>query len=199
MPLGLLGGTFDPPHRGHLALGEAARRQLGLARVRLLPAGDPWRKAARAVAPAAERLAMTRLATADDPAFEVDAREVERPGPSYTVDTLRELRAGGETDLVLILGSDALADLPAWREPEAIVALARLAVAARAGEPVKAVAARAGEPVKAPAGARVTALAMPPLAISSTLVRERIRAGEPVDDLLPVAVADYVRARGLYR
>ena len=188
MPTGLLGGSFDPPHRGHLALGEAARRQLGLARVRLLPAGDPWRKAARGVTPAAERLAMTRLAVADDPAFEVDAREVERPGPSYTVDTLRELRDEGETDLVLILGGDALADLPAWREPEAILALARLAVAPRAGEPVK-----------APAGARVTVLAMPPLAVSSTLVRERIRAGEPVDDLLPAAVAAHVRARGLYR
>lgn len=188
MPTGLLGGSFDPPHRGHLALGEAARRQLGLARVRLLPAGDPWRKAARGVTPAAERLAMTRLAVADDPAFEVDAREVERPGPSYTVDTLRELRDEGETDLVLILGGDALADLPAWREPEAILALARLAVAPRAGEPVE-----------APAGARVTVLAMPPLAVSSTLVRERIRAGEPVDDLLPAAVAAHVRARGLYR
>ena len=188
MPLALLGGSFDPPHRGHLALGEAARRQLGLTRVRLLPAGDPWRKADRGVTPAAERLAMTRLAAADDPTFEVDAREVERAGPSYTVDTLRELRAEGETDLVLILGSDALADLPAWREPEAIVALARLAVAARADEPVK-----------APAGARVTVLAMPPLAVSSTLARERIRAGQPVDDLLPPAVAEYIRARGLYR
>ncbi len=188
MPAGLLGGSFDPPHLGHLALGEAARRQLGLARVRLLPAGDPWRKAARGVTPAAERLAMTRRAAAGNPAFEVDAREVGRAGPSYTVDTLRELRDEGETDLVLILGSDALADLPAWREPEAIVALARLAVAARAGEPVE-----------APAGARVTVVTMPPLAISSTLVRERVRAGEPVDDLLPAAVAAHVRERGLYR
>ena len=188
MPLGLLGGAFDPPHLGHLALGERARRQLGLARVRLLPAGDPWRKAARGVTPAAERLAMTRLAAQGDPAFEVDAREVERPGPSYTVDTLRELRDEGERDVVLILGSDALADMPCWREPDAIVALARLAVAPRAGQPVE-----------APAGARLLVIDMPPLAISSTLVRERVRAGEPLDGLLPDAVAAHVRARGLYR
>ena len=129
MPIGVLGGTFDPPHVGHLVLGECARVQLGLERVYFMPAGDPWRKAGSGVTSSSHRLAMTHLAIADNPGFHLDEREVERIGPTYTVDTLRELHAQGMDDVVLILGSDALADMPAWREPDVITALARLAVA----------------------------------------------------------------------
>ncbi len=197
MPLGLLGGTFDPPHLGHLVLGECAREQFGLDQVRFLPAGDPWRKAARGVTPAADRLTMTRLAVEGNPSFCVDAREFERPGPTYTIDTLRELRAEGAEVIVLILGSDALADMPAWREPEAIAVLARLAVApkgAGAGESAS-LASQAGMSASAPP----LVVEMPPLAISSTLVREQVHAGKSVRYLVPAAVEAYIRERGLYR
>ena len=125
----LLGGTFDPPHIGHLLAGECARWQFGARQVVFVPAGDPYRKAGRPVSPAADRLAMTRLAILHNDAFVVDDREVRRPGPTYTVDTLREYHASGERDLVLVLGVDALADMPNWKEPAEMARLARIAVA----------------------------------------------------------------------
>ncbi len=195
MPVGLLGGTFDPPHLGHLVLGECARVQLGLDRVAFMPAGDPWRKAGRDVSAAGHRLAMTHLAIAGNPAFRLDEREVERLGPTYTVDTLRELHAQGMDDVVLILGGDALADMPAWREPDVIAALARLAVAptgADAGEQAW-LAAQIG--LDAPP----IVVEMPPLPVSSTLVRERVREGRPIRYLVPEAVETYIREHGLYR
>ena len=188
MAIGLLGGTFDPPHIGHLALAECARVQLGLDRVHFLPAGDPWRKAGAGVTPRGRRLAMTRLAIAGNPDFLLDAREIERDGPTYTVDTLRELRDEGVGGIALILGGDALADMPAWREPEAIAALATLAVAPR------------GDEQAAPAaGAAAVVVEMPPIALSSTLLRERVRAGKPIRYLTPEAVEAYIRGHGLYR
>ena len=124
MRLGALGGTFDPPHLGHLLLAEQAREQLQLDKVLFIPAGDPWRKAGREIAPAAQRLAMTRLAIEGNAAFEVDGREIARDGPTYTVETLAELRAelGAGDELVFIVGQDALADLPNWRNPGGIAA-----------------------------------------------------------------------------
>ena len=197
MPIGVLGGTFDPPHVGHLVLGECARVQLGLERVAFMPAGDPWRKAGRDVSAAGHRLAMTRLAIEGNPAFRLDAREVERIGPTYTVETLRELHAQGVDDVVLILGGDALADMPAWREPDVIAALARLAVAptgadADAGE-------RAWLAAQIGLDAPPVAVGMPPLPVSSTLVRERVREGRPIRYLVPDAVEAYIREHGLYR
>lgn len=195
MPIGLLGGTFDPPHLGHLVLGECARVQLGLDRVTFIPAGDPWRKASGDVSSAAHRLAMTNLATGDNPHFSLDEREVERIGPTYTVDTLRELHAQGLDDVVLILGSDALADMPAWREPDVIAALARLAVAPKGADE--------GEQawLAAQVGLREapTVVEMPPLPVSSTLVRERVREGKPIRYLVPAAVEAYIDLHGLYR
>jgi nicotinate-nucleotide adenylyltransferase len=195
MPIGVLGGTFDPPHVGHLVLGECARAQLGLERVYFMPAGDPWRKAGSGVSSSAHRLAMTHLAIADNPTFHLDEREVERIGPTYTVDTLRELHAQGMDDVVLILGSDALADMPAWREPDVIAALARLAVApkdADGGEQAW-LAAQVGFDTP-PA-----IVEMPPLPVSSTLVRERVREGMPIRYLVPAAVEEYITTHGLYR
>ena len=197
MAVGVLGGTFDPPHVGHLVLGECARVQLGLERVAFMPAGDPWRKAGRDVSAAGHRLAMTRLAIEGNPTFRLDAREVERIGPTYTVDTLRELHAQGVDDVVLILGGDALADMPAWREPDVIAALARLAVAPTgadgdAGE-------RAWLAAQIGLDAPPVTVGMPPLPVSSTLVRERVREGRPIRYLVPDAVEAYIREHGLYR
>ena len=195
MTIGLLGGTFDPPHVGHLVLGECARVQFRLDRVCFMPAGDPWRKAGSGVTAAAHRLAMTNLAIAGNPHFSLDEREIERIGPTYTVDTLRELHAEGMDDVILILGSDALADMPAWREPDVITALARLAVAPKgADEGEQAWLAGQVGLERAP-----LIVDMPPLPVSSTLVRARIRAGEAVRYLVPEAVEAYIREHGLYR
>lgn len=190
-PLLILGGTFDPPHIGHLVLGECARHQFG-GRVVYLPAGDPWRKTSgaigerRAISPAPLRLEMIAAAVRGNRHFSVDDREVRRRGPSYTVETLAEYHAEGVTDLVLVIGSDALADLPNWREPERIRALARIAVTRKTGE-------------TATFPDWVTEIAMPPLALSSTLVRARVARGEPIRYLVPDAVERIIRREGLYR
>lgn len=198
-PLVVLGGTFDPPHVGHLVLAECARVQFGARAVLFLVAGDPYRKSGsqpgrrqpgqegRIVSPAEHRLAMTRLATADNPAFVVDDREVRRDGPTYTVDSLEELRAEGEEDVVLLLGSDAVADMPNWKAPERIRELARLGVVPKGGLPVP-----------ADAGP-VTRVDMPNLPVSSTLIRGRVAEGLPVRYLVPPTVDDYIREHGLYR
>ena len=192
MRLGVLGGTFDPPHVGHLIVAEFAREQLHLDSVRFIPAGDPWRKAGRDIAAAPHRLAMTRLAVADNESFAVDDREVQRSGPSYTVDTLREIKEQSlppDGELFFVLGEDALVDLPYWRDPAAIAALARIAVVPRAGNP----------PVDLPfVSERVVRVEMPYIGINSTLVRERTRLGLSLRYLVAPAVAAYIREQGLY-
>lgn len=194
-PLVLLGGTFDPPHIGHLLAAECARWQTGAREARLLPAGDPYRKAGRTVSSAEDRLAMTRLAILHNDAFTVDDREVCRPGPSYTVDTLAELHAEGERDLVLVLGIDAFADMPAWKQPARIGELARLLVALK-GDDASSL----------PALARAAGLAtvpepldMPVLGISGTMIRARVAAAKPIRYLVPPSVADYIARHNLYR
>lgn len=199
MKLGVLGGTFDPIHLGHLILGEETRVQLGLDRVLFLPAGDPWRKAGRRITPREHRLAMTQIATADNPYFTVSRLEIDRPGPSYTAETLVLLSQeyGPETELYFILGRDALADLPYWRDPARILALAVLAVAERPGwtaaqQPEL-------EAYLRSLGARIIPLEMPLLAISATRLRERLAAGLSVRYQVPDAVLDYIAQHGLYR
>ncbi len=192
MNLGVLGGTFDPVHMGHLVLAECARDQLSLDRVIFVPAGDPWRKALRAITPALHRVEMVRLAVAGNEAFALDDREVRRSGPSYTSETLRELSASfsrGEV-LYFLLGEDALADLPNWRDPAAIVREARLAIAPRKDSP----------PVESPllAGARVDRLDMPYIGISSTDIRQRVHERRSVRYLVPEAVEAYIRKQKLY-
>lgn len=195
--IAVLGGTFDPPHIGHLVLAECVRWQFGCERVLFVPAGDPYRKTGtdtaenrlaevavpREVSPGATRLAMVRLAIDGNDGFEADGREVARAGPSYTIDTLRELRAEGHTGIVLVLGSDALADLPNWREPEEIRRLARMVVAEKE------------------AGAGTSGferVEMPLLRISSTAVRARVAAGQPIRYLVPEAVREYIEREGVY-
>lgn len=186
MRQGILGGTFDPIHLGHLLLGEAAREQLRLDSVLFVPAGTQWRKAGREIAPAEHRAAMAELAVADNPAFEVSKVEVEIPGPSYTADTLEALSETPDVQLYLILGKDAFQDLPNWVRPERIRELATLAVAARNGETVT---------EETP----VVRLEMPEIGISATDIRERVRAGRTIRYLVPALVEAYIRNHGLYR
>jgi nicotinate-nucleotide adenylyltransferase len=192
MKLGVFGGTFDPIHTGHLILAELAREQLALDRVLFIPAGDPWRKAAEDVSSATHRLAMVRLAVADNPAFEVNDCEVTREGPSYTVDTLRLIRRGliMADDLFLILGEDALADMPYWHDPAGIAGEAKIAYAQREGI-------EAPEP-PLPSW-RLVRIDMPLIAISSTDLRERVRRGQSLRYFVPPAVEAYIKAEGLYR
>ena len=206
MRVGVLGGTFDPPHVAHLILAEAALSQLALERVIFVPAGDPWRKASGAVTPAAHRLAMVRLAVVGDAHFEVSEIEVERRAPSYTVDTLAQLteRLGHECELYFILGEDALNDLPDWKQPRRIIELAWLAVAARPetrpgkGRQAARLVSDALERAVPGIRERVIPLDMPALDISATALRERARAGRSPRYLVPPAVDEYIRRHGLY-
>lgn len=203
--LGVLGGTFDPIHVGHLAIAEEAREALGLERVLFVPAGRPWQKVDRAVSEASDRLAMVELAIAGNPAFECSRIEVERPGPTYSVDTLAALAAveraaGREPDLWFILSAEALRGLPTWREPDRLLELCRLAVVPRAGigergEPVDEGWLRANLPGRE---GRVRSLAGPRLGISASEIRARVAAGRSIRYLVPDAVAAYIGDHGLY-
>ncbi len=194
--VGVLGGTFDPIHHGHLFSAAAAAAAVGLERVLLVPAAQsPFKP--QAMAPATDRLAMARLVAAEDPLLEVSTVDLDRPPPSYTVDTLATLAARQpETDWYLILGTDALQELLEWREPERLLDLCRVVAVSRPGYPLElplAAAARLG-----PRVARITLVRMPLLEISSTDLRRRLAQGEPVRYLLPASVERYIRARGLY-
>ncbi len=198
-PLVLVGGTFDPPHLGHLVLAECARVQLGARFAIFLPAGDPWRKTGSApgpqrlterdITPGMHRLEMTRLATRDNSAFRVDDREIRRPGPTYTADTLEELHREGHTNLVLVIGTDALKDLANWKSPERIRELAQLAIAVKPG----------AEDAEIPADQSIERVDMPRLAISSTEIRARVAAGKTIRYLVPGAVEAYIAEHHFYR
>ncbi len=194
--VGLLGGTFDPIHHGHLAIGEEARETLGLERVVFVPAAIPPHKPGQPVTEAGHRLAMLELAVATNPAFEVSPIEIDRGGPSFTVDTLSELRAAGIGDPWFILSSEALAGFPAWRDPERILDLCRLAVVPRGGHTALG-AAWAERRFPARAG-RITFLPGPLLPISGSVVRRRAAAGRSVRYLVPEAVAAYIADHQLY-
>lgn len=189
--IGLLGGTFDPPHWAHLVLAETAREELSLDEVWFLPAGRPPHKLSRRLTPPAVRLAMLRAAIAGNRAFRVEPLELSRPGKSFTADTLETLAGERpEVEWWLLVGGDMLADLPHWRRPRRVLELARLAVAARPGHPL---AAPRG------LGRRVRRLGAPPVALSSTEIRRRVAAGRSIRYLVPEAVARIIRRRGLYR
>lgn len=192
--LGILGGTFDPPHAAHLELAEAARAQFGLDRVLLVVAGDPWQKRDQVEAPASERLAMVAVAAEGRPGLEASALEVERPGPSYTVDTLEEL-AGPDRELFLILGADVAASLHTWHRWDRVRELAALLVADRPGAAESA--AETAERLRA-GGWRCEVVTLPPHDLSSTELRERLAGGEPVEDEVPAGVVRVVEERGLY-
>jgi nicotinate-nucleotide adenylyltransferase len=195
--IGVLGSAFNPPHLGHLALAQEALWQLGLAEVVLVPTGQAPHK--RIVDdPGKElRLAMTRLAAADDARFSVSSLEVDREGPSYTYETLELLaKERGDSELVFVMGADAAVGLESWRQPERVVGLARVAVARRAGISDSEVAA-----VMRSLGAaeRTTMLEMPQFGVSSSAVRERAAAGRPLRYLVPEPVARFIEEKGIYR
>ena len=198
MKLGILGGTFDPPHVGHLRLAEAALGYLSLDRVLFVPAGEPWRKTDREITPAEHRLAMVRLAIEGCSQYEVSTLEVDRPGPSYTVDTLGDLlaRHGPEAELYLILGEDALLDLPHWREPQRIIALAWLAVALRS--PGRDLEVTELEEAIPGISRRLAVLPMSYVDVSGTALREWSRKGVDLKGLVPPAVESYIKTHHLY-
>ncbi len=192
---GVLGGTFDPPHLGHLVLAAAARQQLNLDRVLFVPARLPWRKMGSEVSEAQVRLRMTEAAVAGFEWAVVSTLEIEREGLSYASVTMQALAADGG-DWWFILGADALADLPNWYEPETLLEAARLAFAARDGAtevPFGVVAVLPG------IEARIDRLAMPNLDVSSTALRAQVRAGQATEVLLPHVVRAVIDEAGLYR
>jgi len=194
--VGILGSAFNPPHLGHLALAQEALWQLDLDEVVLMPTGEAPHKRILDDPGKEQRLAMTRLAAADDPRFSVSSLEVERGGPSYTYETL-ELLAGERPDneLVFVMGADAAVGLESWRRPERVVELARLAVARRAGVSD----ADVGAALRSlGAEGRATMLEMPQFGVSSSSVRERAAAGRPLRYLVPEAVARFVEEKGIY-
>lgn len=207
MHLGILGGTFNPPHVGHIAVAARARVQLGCERVLLMPSHTPPHKLPQQDPGPEHRLRMCELAVEGHEGLEAGALEIERGGPSYTVDTLSALHAPPAFDLsapagssrpaprlTLILGSDMARTLPSWRRAGEIVELAGIAVAERPGDGRAEVLA-----VLESLGARASFLEMPPIDVSSSLVRERVARGESVAELVAPAVAEYIAEHGLYR
>jgi nicotinate-nucleotide adenylyltransferase len=195
--IGILGGTFNPPHMGHLVMAQEALDQLDLDRVMLMPVAVPPHKEAGQDPGGAARVELCRLAVAGDDRFAVSTLEVERGGASFTVDTLRELHdLEPEHDLTFIVGGDMAQSLPAWREPEAILGLARLAVAEREGVRREDIARRL-DPLHD--GDRVVFFDMPRIDVSSSSIRRRVAEGRPIRYLVPDAVAEAVAERGLYR
>jgi nicotinate-nucleotide adenylyltransferase len=195
--LGILGGTFDPPHIAHLVMADQARSQLNLSCVFLVPAGQPPHKLGRPVTPIEHRLAMTQLAIADDPSLTLSRVDVDRPGPHYTADTLALLRAAHPDDeLYLLIGSDSLRDLTIWRDPARVVAQARLAVMRRPDAELNIPRLESALPG---ISARVEWLDAPWLDISSSDIQRRVRAGLSIRHLVPAAVEQYIVEYGLYR
>jgi nicotinate-nucleotide adenylyltransferase len=199
MRRGLLGGTFDPVHTGHLMLAQEVLWRLGLDEVCFVPTGEPWMKRNEVQTSKEHRRAMVELAIADNPRFTLNTIELDRPGDTYTVDTLEELRAGAmrDDDLVFIMGEDALHTMHRWKEVGRILELARLVVALRPGQgPLDFTAL---EKIDATARERVMTVQMPLIEISGTELRRRAAAGEPIRYLVPTVVEEYIERHGLYR
>jgi nicotinate-nucleotide adenylyltransferase len=186
--VGLFGGSFDPIHHGHLIVGRAVAETLGLDELRFMPAGEQPFKRGRHVASAGQRAAMVGLAVAGEPGLAVERCEVDRPGPSYTVDTLRTLRTREPgQEFTLVVGADATRELDQWREAEALPSLARIVAVARPGAP------RPDSPLVE----RV--VEVPAVDLSATQIRRRVTEGRSIRYLVPDAVAEFIATHGLYR
>lgn len=198
MKFGILGGTFDPPHNGHLQIAEAAQRALQLDHVVFMPAKQPPHKLDDPISPLETRVALLQCALQDHPQFVISMLEAERPGPSYTVDTLRELRAElpSDAELYFIMGMDSLVNLPTWHQPQEIVKLSKLAVAQRPGFHVDLNALDVQVP-----GAKKSVVLIPALEtdISATEIRDRVQHNQSIRALVPPAVADYIEQHNLYQ
>ncbi|MEX2552358.1 MAG: nicotinate-nucleotide adenylyltransferase [Actinomycetota bacterium] len=187
--IGIMGGTFDPIHNGHLVCAEEARCQLELDEVIFVPAGNPWQKGG-GVSSAEDRYLMTVLATASHENFSVSRIEIDRKGPSYTLDTLRVFRSFyDDVELFFITGADAVAEILSWKDPEAVLNEAHFVAATRPGYDIKNM-----EPVLE----KVSVMHIPALAISSSDIRARVASGRPVRYLMPREVAQFIATRGLY-
>ncbi len=188
--LGVMGGTFDPVHHGHLVAASEVQSRFGLDEVVFVPTGRPWQKADEAVSPAEHRYLMTVIATASNPRFTVSRVDVDRPGPTYTIDTLRDLsRQRPDSDLFFITGADALSQILGWKDVEEMWRLARFIGVTRPGHDLS----DTGLPQD-----RVSLLEVPAMAISSTDCRDRVRADEPVWYLVPDGVVQYIGKHRLY-
>ena len=190
--LGVMGGTFDPIHHGHLVAASEVGALFELGEVVFVPTGQPWQKGPVEVSPAEDRYLMTVIATASNPRFTVSRVDVDRPGPTYTIDTLRDLRAvyGSEVEMYFITGADALAQILSWHRADELFALAHFVGVTRPGYHLA--------DSHLPAGA-VTLLEIPAMAISSSACRERVSGGLPVWYLVPDGVVQYIDKRRLYR
>lgn len=197
MRRGLLGGTFDPVHMGHLIVAEQVRAQLALDRVDFVPVGVPWMKRDETILPGEHRLAMVDLAVSGNEAFSVLTLEVDRPGDTFTVDTLEELHEQADDDLFFIMGMDALQGFARWKDPVRILDLATLVVVRRPRVP------RVGldgiEALAPGASDRIVEVGAPLIDISSTDIRQRVAEGRTIRYLVPEPVRDYIESNGLYR
>jgi nicotinate-nucleotide adenylyltransferase len=189
--LGVMGGTFDPIHHGHLVAASEVQSVFDLDEVVFVPTGQPWQKDDREVSPAELRYLMTVVATASNPRFTVSRVDVDRPGPTYTIDTLRDLREQyPDADLFFITGADALAQILSWKAVDELFHLAQFVGVNRPGHELS------GDGLPAE---RVSLMEVPAMAISSTACRERVRAGEPVWYLVPDGVVQFIAKYRLYR
>ena len=192
--LGVMGGTFDPIHHGHLVAASEVASRFGLDEVVFVPTGEPWQKSGKRVSAAEDRYLMTVIATASNPRFSVSRVDIDRGGPTYTVDTLRDLRAerGSDIDLFFITGADALAQILTWRDVEDLFDLAHFVGCTRPGVELHSSAIAELPPE------RITLMEVPALAISSTGCRERVTARRPIWYLVPDGIVQYIAKRGLY-
>ena len=197
MRIGVFGGTFDPIHLGHLRMAEEAREHADLQRVLFVPNNVSPFKLGRTITPGAQRVEMVRLAVAENAAFAVNTSEVDRPAPSYTVDTLAAIKAGmpASAELFFLTGADAVRDLPKWREPERLLQMTRFLAAARPGTTEAEIVAA----LPAEWSPRIEFLRMPELDITSTDLRARVGEGRSIRYLTPPAVEAYIGEHRLYR
>ena len=193
--LGVMGGTFDPIHHGHLVAASEVASRFELDEVVFVPTGHPWQKTGREVSAAEDRYLMTVIATASNPRFTVSRVDIDRPGETYTVDTLRDLQAerGSDVDLFFITGADALAQILTWRGVDQLFDLAHFVGCTRPGVELHA------PTIETLPADRITLMEVPALAISSTTCRERAKIDEPIWYLVPDGIVQYIAKRGLYR
>jgi len=204
MKIGVFGGTFDPIHLGHLAVAEEVRTSLGLAEVLFVPAGQPWLKvdktlrADRSISAAQHRVQMVKLAIAGHPHFKLSTCEVDRPGPSYAVDTIDILQQqlGTEARLFFLLGSDALSELPQWKEPSRLIQICRLVAFTRPRFALPSL--ESLESAIPGLSQHVTFVEVPQIDISATQIRNRVSRGASIHGLVPQAVERYILEQGLY-
>jgi len=198
MNIGVMGGTFDPIHNGHLIVAEEVRTRLDLAEVLFVPAGQPWLKPDSPVSAAEHRVEMVRLAIANKPYFKLSTTEIERAGSSYTVDTIAELqgRLGAGDELFFILGWDSLAELPKWKEPSRLIKMCRLVAVPRPGYPIPDL--NALEALIPGLSQKVIVMGKPEIDISASDIRNRIAQGLSIHHLVPEPVERYISRNKLY-